>query len=37
MDEKKWAEAEAEVPGVAKVFSEVAAAIDKAADDLTKH
>jgi len=35
MDEKKWAEAEAEVPGVAKVLNDVAAAIAKAADDLT--
>ncbi len=34
MDEKKWAEAEAEVPGVAKVLNDVAAAISKAADDL---
>ncbi len=34
MDEKKWAEAEAQVPAVAKVLQEVAAAIDKAAADL---
>ena len=34
MDEKKWAEAEAQVPAVAKVFNDVAAAISKAADDL---
>ena len=34
MDEKKWAEAEAEVPNVAKVLNDVAAAIAKAADDL---
>jgi N-acetylated-alpha-linked acidic dipeptidase len=34
MDEKKWAEAEAQVPAVAKVLQDVAAAIDKAAADL---
>jgi N-acetylated-alpha-linked acidic dipeptidase len=34
MDEKKWAEAEAQVPAVAKVLEDVAAAIGKAADDL---
>jgi len=34
MDEKKWAEAEAQVPVVAKVLEDVAAAIGKAADDL---
>jgi N-acetylated-alpha-linked acidic dipeptidase len=34
MDAKKWTEAEAEVPGVAKVMEDVAAAIGKAADDL---
>jgi N-acetylated-alpha-linked acidic dipeptidase len=34
MDEKKWADAEAQVPAVAKVLNDVAAAIDKAADDL---
>jgi N-acetylated-alpha-linked acidic dipeptidase len=34
MDEKKWAEAEAQVPIVAKVLNDVAAAIDKATDDL---
>ncbi len=34
MDEKKWAEAEAQVPAVAKVLEEVAAAINKAAADL---
>ena len=34
MDEKKWAEAEAQVPTVAKVLQDVAAAIDKAAADL---
>jgi N-acetylated-alpha-linked acidic dipeptidase len=34
MDAKKWAEADAEVPGVAKVLDNAAAAIGKAADDL---
>jgi N-acetylated-alpha-linked acidic dipeptidase len=34
MDEKKWTEAEAQVPAVAKVLQDVAAAIDKAAADL---
>jgi N-acetylated-alpha-linked acidic dipeptidase len=34
MDEKKWAEADAQVPMVAKVLEDVAAAIGKAADDL---
>jgi N-acetylated-alpha-linked acidic dipeptidase len=34
MDEKKWAEAEGQVPTVAKVLEDVAAAIDKATDDL---
>jgi N-acetylated-alpha-linked acidic dipeptidase len=34
MDEKKWAEAEAQVPAVAKVLEDVAAAIGKAAGDL---
>jgi N-acetylated-alpha-linked acidic dipeptidase len=34
MDEKKWAEADAQVPTVAKVLDDVAAAIGKAADDL---
>src|SRR5450755_4058797 len=34
MDEKKLAEAEAQVPTVAKVLQDVAAAIDKAAADL---
>jgi hypothetical protein len=34
MDEKKWADAEAQVPVVAKVLNDVAAAINKAADDL---
>jgi N-acetylated-alpha-linked acidic dipeptidase len=33
MDEKKWHEAEAQVPQVAKVIEKVAAGIDKAADD----
>ena len=34
MDQKKWKEAEAEVPGVAKVIDDATAAITKAADDL---
>jgi len=34
MDAKKWAEADAEVPGLAKVLDNAAAAIGKAADDL---
>jgi N-acetylated-alpha-linked acidic dipeptidase len=34
MDEKKWAEADAQVPGVARVLEDVAAAIGKAADEL---
>lgn len=34
MDEKKWAEADAQVPVVAKVLEDVAAAIGKAADEL---
>ena len=34
MDEKKWAEAEAQVPAVATVLENAAAAIGKAADDL---
>ena len=34
MDAKKWAEAEAQVPSVAKVLEDVASAIGKAADDL---
>jgi len=34
MDEKKWAEAEAQVPVVAKVLEDVAVAIGKAAKDL---
>jgi N-acetylated-alpha-linked acidic dipeptidase len=36
MDAKKWKEAEAQVPGVAQVLENVAAGIDKAADDLEK-
>ena len=36
MDEKKWAEAEVQVPLVAKVLEDVAAAIGKAADELEK-
>jgi len=34
MDAKKWAEADAQVPGVAKVLEDVAAAIGRAADNL---
>jgi N-acetylated-alpha-linked acidic dipeptidase len=34
MDAKKWVEAEAQVPGVAKALEDVAAAIGKAADEL---
>lgn len=34
MDEKKWTEAEGQVPAVAKVLEDVAAAINKATDDL---
>ena len=34
MDEKKWSEADAQIPGVGKIFEDVAAAIGKAADDL---
>ena len=39
MDEKKWIEADAQVPTVAKVLEDVAAAINQAADDLevSKH
>jgi N-acetylated-alpha-linked acidic dipeptidase len=36
MDEKKWAEAELQVPLVAKVLEDVAAAIGRAADELEK-
>jgi N-acetylated-alpha-linked acidic dipeptidase len=36
MDQKKWKEADAEVPGVGKVLEDVSVAIDKAADDLDK-
>jgi N-acetylated-alpha-linked acidic dipeptidase len=36
MDEKKWAQAEAQVPQVAQVIENVAAGIGKAADDLGK-
>ncbi|HZR59024.1 MAG TPA: transferrin receptor-like dimerization domain-containing protein [Terriglobales bacterium] len=35
MDEKKWKEADAQIPGVAKVVDNVSVAIGKAADDLT--
>lgn len=34
MDEKKWVEADAQIPGVAQVIEKVAAGINKAADDL---
>jgi hypothetical protein len=34
MDEKKWKEAEGQVPQVAQVIDTVAAGIDKAATDL---
>jgi DNA-binding ferritin-like protein len=34
MDQKKWKEAEAQVPQVAQVLANVAAGIDKAAADL---
>jgi len=34
MDEKKWAEADAQIPGVAKVLEDAAAAIGKVADEL---
>ncbi len=34
MDEKKWKEADAQIPGVARVIESVAAGISKAADDL---
>ena len=36
MDEKKWKEAEGQVPQVAQVIQTVSAGIDKAADDLEK-
>jgi N-acetylated-alpha-linked acidic dipeptidase len=36
MDEKKWIEAEAQVPQVAEVIENVATGIGKAADDLEK-
>jgi hypothetical protein len=36
MDEKKWKEAEGQVPQVAQVIENVAAGIGKAADDLGK-
>jgi N-acetylated-alpha-linked acidic dipeptidase len=36
MDQKKWKEADAEIPGIGKVLQEVSASIDKAADDLGK-
>jgi hypothetical protein len=34
MDEKKWKEAEAQIPQVAQVIESVAGGIDKAAADL---
>jgi hypothetical protein len=34
MDEKRWREAEGQVPQVAEVIENVAAGIDKAASDL---
>jgi N-acetylated-alpha-linked acidic dipeptidase len=34
MDEKKWKEADAQIPGVAQTIENVAAGINKAADDL---
>src|SRR6202012_2884579 len=34
MDQKKWKEADAQIPGVAHVIENVAAGIDKAADEL---
>ena len=36
MDQKKWREADAEVPGVGKVLETVSTSIDRAADDLDK-
>jgi hypothetical protein len=33
MDEKKWTEAEAQVPQVSRVIENIAAGIDKAAED----
>jgi hypothetical protein len=34
MDEKKWNEADAQIPHVSQVIEAAAAGIDKAADDL---
>jgi N-acetylated-alpha-linked acidic dipeptidase len=34
MDEKKWKEADAQIPGVAQVIEKIAGGINKAADDL---
>ena len=34
MDEKKWQEAESQIPMVAQVIEKIAAGINKAADDL---
>jgi hypothetical protein len=36
MDEKKWKEAEGQVPQVAQVIQAAAAGIDKAAEELEK-
>jgi N-acetylated-alpha-linked acidic dipeptidase len=36
MDEKKWKEAEEQIPGVAKVIETVAGGINQAAEDLEK-
>ena len=36
MDQKKWKEADAEVPGIGKVLENVSSSIDKATDDLNR-
>jgi len=36
MDEKKWTEADEQIPGVAEVITRVAAGVNQAADDLEK-
>jgi len=36
MDEKKWKEAEAQIPQVSQVIENVAAGINQAADDLER-
>jgi N-acetylated-alpha-linked acidic dipeptidase len=36
MDEKKWTEAEAQVPQVSRVIENIAAGIDKAAEDFER-